>query len=184
MYFALKQVHGEVANHKASRFGSLRRTANQRLDTSEQFRKCKRFREVIIATRLQAANAVIDSRFSAENEDRRADVFVAHFANRAETVELRKHDVDDGGIVGNGLGANQPLFSIAAMVHGKAALLEAVDYERGDFWVILDDQDAHGREHREGRKPWEIQNRRLKEIRNSKFKIRNNFQIRNSKFEI
>jgi hypothetical protein len=45
------------------------------------------------------------------------------------------------------------------MINGKAALLKAVDYERGDFWVILDDQDAHGREHRERGESWEFKTR-------------------------
>jgi hypothetical protein len=34
-------------------------------------------------------------------------------------------------------------------------LFEAVDYERGDFGVILDDQDAHGRQHKGGGELWE-----------------------------
>ena len=40
---------------------------------------------------------------------------------------------------------SQAVLAVGGVVHGKAALLEALDHERRDLLVIFDHQDAHAR---------------------------------------
>ena len=148
MDFAFEQIHGEIANDEAGWFGRLGGATNERLHAREQFGKCEWLGEIIIAACLEAADTVVHRSFGAENEDGGANVFATQLPDNAQAVEFGEHDVHNGGVVRNRLRSGEAIFAIRALINGKAALFEAVDNKRGNFWVILDDQDAHGGQHK------------------------------------
>ena len=56
---------------------------------------------------------------------------------------LGEHDIDHVPIVGDRERALEPLLAVRGVIHGKARLRQAFDHERGDLFVILNDQDPH-----------------------------------------
>src|SRR5207249_2671786 len=99
---AAQQIKHEIAHDQARRFARMGGAADQSLNAREQFGKREWLGQVIVATRLQAAHAIIDSSLRAEHNDRYADVLLAQLLHERKTVELWQHDVHDGNIVWNG----------------------------------------------------------------------------------
>lgn len=113
------------------------------MDASEEFAEGEGFDEVIITAGLEAADAVIDGAFGAEEQDRGADVLGAELADEGDAVEFREHDIDDGGVVGGGGGEVEGVFTICGVVDGEASLSQAIYDEGGDLRVIFHDEDTH-----------------------------------------
>jgi len=88
-YLPAQQIKYEIPHDQLRRFGAVAGPANQCLDTSKQFRKSEWFGQVVVAPRLQAAHAIIDRRFGAEDDYRCPNVFFAQTLNQGQTIEPR-----------------------------------------------------------------------------------------------
>ena len=141
--FAREQIHREIAGRKFRRLGGVRGAANERLHAGQQFGKCKRLCQIIVAARLQAFHAVIHAGLRAEDEHGREDFVLAQLAEQRKAVELRQHDVEHRRVVSDRAGQRETLFTVGRMIHGEAILLQPVDDERGDLAVIFNYQHAH-----------------------------------------
>ena len=122
--------------------------ANEGLDAGQQLGEGEWLGQVIVAAGLEALDAVVHGGLGAEDEDGDAGAFGPELLDEAQAVEFGQHDVHDRGVVGDGLGHDQAVLAVGGMVHGVAALLQAVDNEGGNLLVVFHHQDAHGFKHR------------------------------------
>ena len=117
--------------------------ADERLHARQQLGKRKRLGEIIVTAGLQAFHPVVHPGLRAEDEHRREDFVLPQLAQQRKPVELRQHDVEHCGVVGDGARQRETVFTIGRMVRGEAVLLQPVDHERGDLAVIFNYKHAH-----------------------------------------
>jgi hypothetical protein len=65
------------------------------------------------------------------------DAAIAKLDQKADAVQPGQHDVDDGNIIGDGLGHLQTLLAVRGMVHRKTGFTEAFNNEIGDISIVL-----------------------------------------------
>ena len=142
-HLARQQIHRQIAGGQAGRFRRAGRPADERLHAREQFGKGERLGEIVVTTRLQPSDAVVDRAPGAQNQHRSRTSTPAQLVNHRETVSLREHQVDDGDIVGVIQRHLQALLAVGGVVDGVARFAQTSRHEVRDRLVILDDQRAH-----------------------------------------
>src|SRR5713101_1806245 len=73
-HLARDQVQAQIADGQSRRLGRAAGAADQRLDPRQQFAEREGFYQVIIASALQALDAIIDRGFGAEDDDWQVDL--------------------------------------------------------------------------------------------------------------
>ena len=133
----------QIAGREAGRLGRAGRASNERLDARNQLGEGERLGQVVIATRLQAADAVVHGPPRAQDQHGRPHAAGAHPIDERETVELRQHHVDDGDVVSTLDGKVQAPFAVGRRVHRKPGLREPLAHEVGNRRVVFDDEHPH-----------------------------------------
>src|ERR1043166_5167990 len=151
---AVEQVESEFTHSEAAGFGGMSSAANEGLNAREQFRKGKRFDEVIVAAGLEAFHTVVHGRSGAEDQDREEHFFATQSLDKAEAIEFGQHDVDHGSVIRDRTSHRQGLLSVGTMVHRETALLQPLQDEGSDLFIIFHHQNSHSvlDQHRV---PWE-----------------------------
>ncbi len=140
---AIDEIEFEVSDLEGGGFGFAVGASDEGLDAGEEFTEGERLDHVVVPAGLEAADAVIDGAFGAEEEHWCADVLGAEVADEADAVEFGQHDIDDGGVVGGGGGDGHGVFAVGGMVHGEASLAQAIYDEGGDLRVIFHHENTH-----------------------------------------
>jgi hypothetical protein len=138
------EIEGDIPGYQSRRFGRGGRATNKSLHARDELGKSERFREVVVASGLQATDAIVDCTFRAEEENRKGPTRRAETFDETDSVELREHYVDDRDIVVGRLGQRQTRLAVGRVIDGVAGLLEAAHDERSDFGIIFDNEHAHG----------------------------------------
>ena len=117
--------------------------AKQSMHSRQEFRKGKRFSEVIITTRPQPLDPVADATLGTQNDHRCGHPFVSHFFNDRKSIQSRKHEIHHSNRILMNQGKVEPLHPIASHVWKEPRLPETILQKIRDFGIILDDQDLH-----------------------------------------
>jgi len=141
--FAGEEVHFEIGEGEAGDDGGGAGAPDEGLEASEQFGEGEGLGEVIVAAALEAGNAVVERAFGAEDEDGEFDLFGAPAFDDAEAVELGKHEVDDGGVVGIFTAEFASFFAVGADVDDISGFAKAFGDESGYFGVVFKKEDFH-----------------------------------------
>jgi hypothetical protein len=121
--------------------------AGQHLDPRNQLDELEGLRQIVIAARAQPANALVNRRQRAEDQDRCLDPDRAQSRQYAETVEIaRQHPIEDDCIVSTCGGFQQPVTPGVGTVRLQAGVTESRYDLRGGPKIVLNDQHpAHSR---------------------------------------
>ena len=143
LHLARQQVEREVAGRQPGRLGGAGRAADERLHARQQFREGERLGQVVVAARLQAADAIVDGPPGAEDQDRHPDAPGAERVDQGQPIHLGQHDVDDGRVVGLGQRLLEPGSPVRHPVDRKARLPESLVDEIRNGRVVLHQKDSH-----------------------------------------
>ena len=118
--------------------------AVQRVEAREQLAEGERLGQIVVAAAAQAANAVVDLRERAQDQNRRALAGFAQHFDDGEAVDVaRQHPVHDDHVVGLARREEHAVAAVGGMIGGVAGLLQPLDHELADPLVVLDQQDLH-----------------------------------------
>jgi hypothetical protein len=98
--FAPDEIEFEVGDAKAGGFRLVRRAAAEKgAQAGNDFCDSEGLGEVIIASALEAENALVDGTARGEDEHGGADSLGTQPMNQVEAIDVRQGEVDDHGIV-------------------------------------------------------------------------------------
>ena len=137
------QVEAQVADGQLVLHRRLGGPADQRVHARQQFGKCERLGEVVVAAGHEARDAVVHRVPRAEDQHRRPDPLLPHALDHLEAIEVGQHQVDDGDVVRAGRCQGETGLAVGRMVDDEAGFAQAVGHEVGDLRVVLDEQRAH-----------------------------------------
>ena len=138
---ALDEIHFEWAGAQAGR-ARIGDAPRQRLDPRRQFAQFERLDEIIVAARLQAADAVVDRGEGADHQDRRRVAFLAKRLEDRQPVFVIEHAVDDQHRRAAGARDAQA-FSARLGERDRITLgLKLVTNFLSERALVLDDQDG------------------------------------------
>src|ERR1039458_9045163 len=99
--------------------------------------------QIIVGAEFQADDAVDILAAGGEHEHRDFG-FEAEAAQDFEAIDAGEHDVEHHQIDAGLQGAFQAAVALIGCLHGKAFAAEELAQERGEFGVVIDQQDVHG----------------------------------------
>ncbi len=151
---ALALAGGEVQRqvaHPQQATLALEAPPEQGAQAGQQLRQSEGLDQVVVGTRIESLDAVVDGVARREHEDRRVVAGAAHAAADGQAVDIGQPEVEDQRVR---RGQRQRLERLAARGHGHHLVaLEAqgaVD-RSADGQVVVHHEDAHGaRSYRRG----------------------------------
>src|SRR5712692_673286 len=138
-----QKIQREVFHHELGRFGSLACPANQCIDARQELRKGEWLGQVVVTARLKSFDAIIHGSLRAQNKHGRLNFLLSHLLDHAQSIELGKHHVHNGCVVGLGKSELEPVRAIIGMIHNKPRLSQPLHHERGNLSVIFHYEDSH-----------------------------------------
>jgi len=138
-----EQVERQAPQGQPCRFGLPGRSPDERLQTRQQFCKRERLRQVVVAARLQAFDAIVDSTARAQNQYRREHAARTDAVDQSQPIETRQHHVDNGGIVAALQGKLDALFTIPRDVDRMAGFGQSLAHEVGNRRIVFDHEHSH-----------------------------------------
>src|SRR6516162_3233126 len=110
----------------------------ERLDARQHFTECERLDQVIVATRTQAAHAIVDFTKSAEDQRRRDDPFFPQAANNLDPVDPWQHAIHRHDDIISRQSTAQPVLAVDRKIDFIAVRLQAIRQLLGRLRVVLD----------------------------------------------
>ena len=119
-------------------------TATQhRPDPGEQLVQRKRLGQVVVGTRVESVDPVVDGVPRGEHQDRQVVAGRSQGLGRLDAVEPRHHDVDDQGVGGQPVDPGERLHAVVGDRHLVPVELERAAQRVADGAVVVDDKNAH-----------------------------------------
>ncbi len=139
------RVEPEVADGELGR-ARLRSTASEGAQPREQLAEREGLAEVVVGTRVEALDSIVDRVTRRQHQHRCPDVPGAECPARREPVDSRQHHVEHDRVVRRC--ARHPERRLAGdrEVGGMALLTEAAHEEPAELGLVLDDKDPHARD--------------------------------------
>ena len=141
-----EQVEFQVRYPQHRRLGGARMPAQQRLDARQQLRERKRLGEIVVAARLEAADAIVDRAEGAQDQYRRREPRPPQLLNDRQPIDVGQHAVGDDQVELAREGAGEPLTPVGGVIDRVAALAQSLDEDPRGLGIVLDEQDVHGPE--------------------------------------
>jgi hypothetical protein len=136
-------VESKVSDREDGR--PLRRCPpQQRAQAREQLVESERLREIVVGSRIETFDAILDSVAGGQHQHRAPDTLVAKPAAHSEAVRAGKHDVEEDRIVSSRLRHPDRILASAGDVGRVALLSEPPRQHAGELRLVLDDQHPHG----------------------------------------
>ena len=139
------QIELEILDLEARGFAARGAPAQQRLDARQELGERERLGEIVIAPRLEPADAVVDAAEGGQHQHRSLDAPLAQTLDDREAVELRQHAIGHDEIELPLGGAVEPLAPIGGVLDGVAALAQPLDEEARGLGIVFDEQHVHWR---------------------------------------
>ena len=117
----------------------------QRANPRDQLDERKRLHQVVVGTRVQPGDAVVDGVTGGQHQHARPHVLLAKSPADLEAIRARQHDVEHDDVVGRSRRPDHRVWAIAHDVHGDPFELQPLTENRGHLHIVVDDQHAHAR---------------------------------------
>jgi hypothetical protein len=143
-HLARQQIQADVGHGQRGRFGRTRRAPDQRLHARQQLGERERLGEVVVSSRLQTVDPVVDRAAGAENQHRRRHAARAQRLDQRQPVALRQHEVDDRDVVRLLQRGRQPGLAVGDVIDRKSRLAQSTHHEFGNRRVVFDKKNPHG----------------------------------------
>ena len=138
-----EQIERQVSQREPRRLGLTRRSPDERLQPRQQLRKRERLRQVVVATRLQTLDAIINRAASAQNEHRGMDAARTDPIDQGQPVETWQHHVDDRGVVAPVERKLDALFAVGRDIDDITGFGQPLAHEVGNGRVVFDHEHSH-----------------------------------------
>ena len=116
----------------------------QRVHAGEQLAEGKGLGQIVVAAAAQSADAVIDLRQGAQDEDRGVFARLAQHFDDGESVDVPgQHAIHDDHVVRLARGEEHSVAPVGGMIGGVSGLLQALDHELAHPLIVLDQQNLH-----------------------------------------
>src|SRR6266404_7344867 len=138
-----QQVELQVLDLQARGVGRAGAAAQQRFDARQQFRERERLGEIVVATGLEPADAVIHAAERGQHQYRSQDTLSSHQLDDRKPVDVRQHAVGHDEVELPFGGTRQPFAPVGGMIDTVAALAQAFDQKARGLAVVLDEQYVH-----------------------------------------
>jgi len=135
---ACEKIDLQVADPQDSFLHDRRATTRQRVDASKKFRQGKRLDQVVVTSRTQAANAVIDLAERADDERGRYDAILSQALDDLESIDARQHAVDRHYDIVDVPAKHQPFVAVGGQINRVAAGPQAFEQLVRCLAVVLD----------------------------------------------
>lgn len=119
-------------------------SAQDGVESGDQFIGEEGLREVVIGTEVQAFDAFVEGSAGGEEEDGNRAAEFADLAKDAEAVAAGEHDVQNQGIERAGGGEGEGVAAVVADVDDKAGGFQRLADECGDFPLVFSHEHFHG----------------------------------------
>ena len=132
------------------------RAALRRLDggapgsAPQQFVEPEGLGEIVVGTRVQPTNHVLDRIARRQHDDRHIPSLASQLGGDLEPVLLRQHDVEQDHVILVDMSQHRGLIPFGRHIHDMTLLLQPVVDETGHLRVVLDYQNLHGHQSGEG----------------------------------
>src|SRR5579883_2034506 len=140
------QVELQVRDPQHRRLGGARAAPQQRLDAREELGEREGLREIVVAARLEAADAVIDRAKRTQNQYRSGEARAPQLLDDGQTVDVRQHPVGDDQVEFAGERAGEPLTAVRGVIDRITALAQSLHEDPRGLGIVLDEQNVHGAE--------------------------------------
>src|SRR5581483_4350230 len=118
--------------------GTLDRSApGERPKTRQELLEGERLRQVVVRSRVETADAVVDSVARRQHENRSPDAVVPQAAADLEAVRAREHDVEDDRVVRDGACHPERFLAAVGDVGGVALLAQAAAEQLAELLLVL-----------------------------------------------
>ena len=110
-------------------------------DDGEHFVVLERLGDVVERAALHRGDGALDRRERRDHQDRQLVVDLLQLVERRHAVHARHHDVDDGGVEGDGAGELEALGGVGGEAHGVALARQQRFEDLAHDLLVVDDQD-------------------------------------------
>ena len=132
-----------VSMRSAGAGGMGLEAAQDGADARGQFARIEGLGQVIVGAEFETDDAV--HIFAAGGEHQNGDFgFLAEAAQDFEAIDAWEHDVEHYQIDAGLQGFFEAAVAFMGCFHGKAFAMEELAEQRGEFGVVIDQQDVHG----------------------------------------
>ncbi len=139
-----QQVDMQVRDVQGRLLAAALHPAAQGIQAGQQLSESERLGEIVIATALQALDALVHVRQRAQDQDRGAVARLAQRLDDRQPVDVsRQHPVHDDDIVRLAGREKHAFAAVVRMVGGVAGLLQPFQDEARHPLVVLDQENLH-----------------------------------------
>jgi hypothetical protein len=141
-YFAGGRVEDEIIDLEyTGALGSS--SAEEGPNPRKQFIDGEWFGEVVVRSRVEPLDPLVDLRLGGQNEDGGLDTGPANALENIEAGQRGQHEIDDDQVVARGERHLKAFRPVLAQIHGVALLFKRALDEAADFRFVFDDKDTH-----------------------------------------
>src|SRR5688572_11575761 len=140
MNHARRKVHDDASGLEVLRVARRTRPPCHCVETSKKLGHVEGLAEVIVGPESEAGDSVADGVFCTEDENSRGKPALSQRADHLEPVDVRKHQVDDRGVVGPGTRLVDCLQAESNGIRPVAGLFETFGDEAADAVVVFEDE--------------------------------------------
>lgn len=140
--FLTDRVDFQVADHEAGLFVAVCPAAKG-FDAGKQFLLSKGLDEIVVGSRLEPADAIVDCVLCGQAENMGQAAFSSQLPQDGNAVHPRQHDVKDDYVVAVRFREPQAIYAVLSSVHRVPRLLEGSTDVATESFRIFDKQDSH-----------------------------------------
>ena len=112
-------------------------------DARGQFARVEGLRQIIVGAQFQAHDAV--HIFAARGQHQHRDfAFLPQPLENLEAVDARQHDIEHHQVDAGLQRLLQTAVAFVGRLHGEALAAQEFAEQRGEFGIVIDQQDVHG----------------------------------------